>query len=174
MGDDGRTRVEQLMMAPNPHWWAEDAEVYYNKQPSFLSTFHILALIIGWKVTYLLTLLYLPGVGPAVLLIGGLGLVAMMFFLGLRIEPTNSHLETRHTFLTEFKKDEVLVHESMRDLVSIEPINHLKNGKLKYHDVAFWNGCKIKIYPSLERHDELIAKLNGYLSANCQQQTVDG
>ena len=170
MGDDGRTRVEQLMMAPNPHWWAEDAEVYYYKDRYKFKSFYFI--LVFWVAFTGLPMIW-PPTQYIVLLLGIVGLVWMLISASLAGDPPVGHFQTRYTFITHYCCDRILVHESMRDLVSIEPINSLKNGKLKYHEVAFWNGCKIKIYPSLERHDELIAKLNGFLSANCQQQSVD-
>ena len=157
------------MMAPNPHWWAENAEVYFYDRGKFNP---FLFVSIFWMALSVIPLV-LPATKVFLLVVLVFAAVGLMIYSCLTQEPPTHHFETRFTFITQYYGDEILAHESMRDLVSIEPINNLKNGKLKYHEVAFWNGCKIKIYPSLERHDELIAKLNGFLSADCRLLTVD-
>ena len=157
------------MMAPNPQWWAEDAEVYFYIRGKFNPGLFVMFFWLAFTV--------IPLVWPAskvpLLVVAIIAFVGLLIYSGLPQEPPLHHFETRYAFITQYHGDEILVHESMRDLVSLEPVNHRKTGKLEYNEAKFWNGKSMKIYPSLERHDELIAKMKEYLSANGQLQTAD-
>ncbi len=76
---------------------------------------------------------------------------------------SNQRLETRFNHLTVFRGTDVLEHEDMRDIISLEPVFNARSGKLKYHIASFPTGHQIKIFANLDRHDELIAKLQSYL-----------
>ena len=150
---------ELKMMAPNPHWWAEDVEDYCYDRGKFNPGLFVM---IFWMAFIGLPIVWPASESVMPLMILG-GMACLLIYAGLVGEPPPHRFETRYTFITQYHGDELLAHESMRDLVSLEPVMNPKKGKLQYHQAKFWNGKAIKIYPSLERHDELIAKLNDSL-----------
>ena len=156
-------------MAPNPHWFAEDAVIYHYDRGRFSPAMFV---IIFWMAYWGLSKFW-PASESFVLILAVIGLTWMLIRGDLGGEPPPHRFETRFAHITQYANGKILVHESMRDLISLEPVMNTKNGKVKYHVAKFWNGQTIKIYPSLERHDELVSKLQDALSANCKLQTVD-
>lgn len=150
------------MMAPNPHWWAEDAVVYFYRRGRFSP---LLFVVIFWLLFICLPIIF-PASKPFIVLVPIFGLLILFVHISAVREPPPHRFETRFTHLTQYSNGEILVHESMRDLVSLEPVMNSKNGCLKFHEATFWNGKTIKIYPSLDRHEELISKLQKYLAGN--------
>jgi len=151
------------MMAPNPHWWAQKPEEY--SYPSGSGWWHL-----GNALFFMLVIVGGPNLWPDHR--GLLLLILTPFVIALAItsrgweDRGGQRLETRFNHITLFRGGDVAEHEDMRDIVSLERVANPRNGKLKYHVATFHTGKQIRIFHNLNRHDELIVKLQSHLSNN--------
>lgn len=101
--------------------------------------------------------------GPGWLfLIGMLTIIAGWIISGARAERGGFRFETRYTFLTLYKGDDIFAHEDMRLLKSLMPQN-AKIGSITSYCATFDNDNTITIFSDLENFGALISKLSGFL-----------
>lgn len=149
------------MMAPNPHWWAQDAKKFYYDPKGY--PYYLFAMF-GWLGCLIADGVTRKGTAPTGFLWLGIAFFIVQSVLSFRKgQHGGQHLETRFNHITLYRGSELLEHEDMRDVVSLEPTYNSRNGKLKYHVASFPTGRQIKIYWNLDHHDELIEKLQSYL-----------
>jgi len=147
------------VIAPNPHWWNEDAEKYFYPRTSFLSWTFFLGITLTWADS--IQHKKEPG---WLFLVGILIVIVGWIYSGSKAERSGFRFETRHTFLTLYRRGEVFAHEDMRLITSLVPVAG-KDGKVKSYVVEFENGTTMTIFSDLGNFDELISKINGYLIA---------
>lgn len=143
-------------VVPNPHWWKQKPVVYYYRgglHPLAWSHFAFWFVVLTSSIVAPKAWAFRCVVGAILLLIGAF----LEWYVG---EQGGGRIETRFRHITFFKNDKILLHESMRDLVSLKPV--MKREKLWYYEAVFWNGETLKIYSSLTNLDELLTTLQSH------------
>lgn len=147
------------MMAPNPHWIDLPAERYsYSDSGSRFGYLIFIGILFIWHLPCGLLWrerAWFPFASFAIYILA---------FLASKgwFRRANEQLEIRSHFLTLYRSSDVVEHEDMREIQSLEVVTR-RNGRVNYHMATFSTGHRIEIYPNLVRHDELIAKLRSYL-----------
>ncbi|MBI1332028.1 MAG: hypothetical protein GC165_04020 [Armatimonadetes bacterium] len=147
------------MMAPNPHWWSEPADRYdYTPNTRFFLFFW------GANTAFLVVRqIFFPN-NDVCNLLGTIVVVTLTAIVGLMMNPGRRRFEVRFTYLTCYRGTDVIEHQDMRDIVSLDSVLDRK-GKARQYIAKFSTGKTISFYAYLGKCDELIAKLRGYLAA---------
>lgn len=140
-------------VVPNPHWWKQKPVVYRYKDGLHLWEWcHLAFFLVVFPAS-----IFAPNAWAFRCIVGMILLVGGAFLKWYAGEQGGGRIETRFQHITLFRNDKILVHESMRDLVSLKPV--MRREKLWYYEATFWTGKTLKIYSSLTNLDELLTTL---------------